>query len=434
MSAERKLSSNPSGSASLARDAEQRDHFRRRRLTRNRLLASGLLAAMGTIYVATHAVVEPGSWVLLIRAAAEAGVVGGLADWFAVTALFRHPLGLPIPHTAIVPNNKERIGATLSRFVEQNFLTREVLLRKLREAELGARLAAWLAAPQTAPLVATWVTGLMPQLIRAIENPELHAVLDRTLGDQLRRVDLAPILGQLIEIVTRSGEADALFESLLDAGTAWLKENDPRIQELVDSHTRWWIPKPINRRIAKAVLDGLTELLTELRDPQSDTRQKLRDDLSGFLQDLAQSPEQRERINAAKDRLLSHPQLHAWLEALWKDLSETVLRDLASPSPRSRAALDQAIRSTARILATDQTMLIHVNAGIERLALALVVKRREIASVIEEVVRRWDARTLSDRLELVVGSDLQYIRMNGTLVGAGVGALIFLTSHLFGLR
>ena len=136
----------------------------------------------------------------------------------------------------------------------------------------------------------------------------------------------------------------------------------------------------------------------------------------------------------AKNRLLSHPQLQAWLEALWKDLQETVLRDLESPSPRTRAALEQAISSMARMIATDQTMLMHVNAGIERLALALVVKRRQIASVIEEVVHRWDARTLSDRLELVVGSDLQYIRMNGTLVGAGVGALDFVASHLFGLR
>ncbi len=418
----------------LPLDPERRDRLRRRRLTRNRLVASALLAAMATIYVATHAVAEAGSWILLLRACAEAGVVGGLADWFAVTALFRHPLGLPIPHTAIVPNNKERIGAALSQFVEQNFLTRVVLLRKLREAELGARLAAWLAAPQTAPLLATWVTNLVPQLIRALENPELHVVLDRTLGDQLRRVDLAPTLGQLIEIVTRSGEADALFDSLLDVGTAWLKKNDVRIQELVESHQRWWIPRRINRRIAKAMIEGLTDLLTGLRNPRSDTRQKLRDDLSGFLLDLTQSPQQRERINMARDRLLSHPQLQAWLEALWKDLSETVLRDLESPSPRTRAALEQAIRSMARMLATDQTMLMHVNAGIERLALALVVKRREIASVIEEVVHRWDARTLSDRLELVVGSDLQYIRMNGTLVGAGVGALIFVASHLFGLR
>ena len=420
--------------ASAPLDAELRDKLRRRRLTRNRLLASSLLAAMATSYVATYAVAEPATWLLLIRAGAEAGVVGGLADWFAVTALFRHPLGLPIPHTAIIPNNKERIGATLSHFVEQNFLTRVVLLRKLREAELGPRLTAWLAAPQTAHLLATWATQLMPQLIRAVENPELYELLDRALGNELRRVDLAPILGRLIEIITHSGEADALFESVLDAGAHWLAENDPRIQEMVESRSRWWIPKPINRRIAKAVLDGLTDLLTELRDARSETRQMLRADLSRFLQDMAQSPEQRGKINAAKDRLLSHPQLQAWLETLWKDLSETVLRDLASPAPRSRAALEQAIRSIARVLANDATMLVHINAGIERLALALVVKRREIASVIEEVVRRWDARTLSDRLELVVGSDLQYIRMNGTLVGAGVGALIFIASHLFGLR
>lgn len=431
---ERDSSPAPSDRASAPLDIELRDRLRRKRLARNRLLASGLLAAMATMYAATHAVAEPATWILLIRAGAEAGVVGGLADWFAVTALFRHPLGLPIPHTAIVPNNKDRIGATLSHFVEQNFLTRVVLLRKLREAELGPRLTAWLAAPQTAHLLATWATELMPQLIRAVENPELHELLDRALGNELRRVDLAPFLGRLIEIITHSGEADALFESILDAGVQWVAKNDPLIQEMVEARSRWWVPKPINRRIAKALLDGVTDVLTELRDSRSKTRRLLRADLSRFLQDMAQSPEQREKINAAKDRLLSHPQLKAWVETLWKDLSETILRDLASPSPRSRAALEQAIHSIARVLADDTTMLVHVNAGIERLALALVVKRREIAGVIEEVVHRWDGRTLSDRLELVVGSDLQYIRMNGTLVGAGVGVLIFIASHLFGLR
>jgi uncharacterized membrane-anchored protein YjiN (DUF445 family) len=415
-------------------DAELRDVLRRRRLTRNRLLATGLLAAMATIYVATYAIAEPATWLLLIRAGAEAGIVGGLADWFAVTALFRHPLGLPIPHTAIVPNNKERIGATLSHFVEQNFLTRVVLLRKLRDAELGPRLTTWLATPQTAHLLANWATQLLPQLIRAVENPELHELLDRSLGNELRRVDLAPLLGRLIEIITHSGEADALFESLLVAAARWLAENDPLILEMVETRSRWWVPKPINRRIAKAVLDGLTDLLTELRDSRSETRRMVRTDLSRFLQDMAQSPEQREKINQAKERLLTHPQLKAWVETLWKDLSETVLRDLASPSPKSRAALEQGIGSIARALADDATMLARINSGIERLALALVVKRREIASVIEEVVHRWDARTLSERLELVVGSDLQYIRMNGTLVGAGVGALIFIASHLFRLQ
>jgi uncharacterized membrane-anchored protein YjiN (DUF445 family) len=176
------LSPNLAQNGPISRDGEERDRLRRRRLSRNRLLATGLLAAMGTIYIGTHAVAQPDTWVLLVRAAAEAGVVGGLADWFAVTALFRHPLGLPIPHTAIIPNNKERIGATLSQFVEQNFLTRMVLLRKLRDAELGARLAAWLAAPETAPLIATWATNLLPQFIRAVENPELHELLDRTMG------------------------------------------------------------------------------------------------------------------------------------------------------------------------------------------------------------------------------------------------------------
>jgi uncharacterized membrane-anchored protein YjiN (DUF445 family) len=375
----------------------------------------------------------PGFWARLVRAAAEAGVVGGLADWFAVTALFRHPLGLPIPHTAIVPKNKDRIGATLRQFVEQNFLTREILLRKLREAGLAERFAAWLAAPETAPLIADWLTKLAPQILAGIEKSEILRLLARTAGERLGAAARAPGRG-LGDVVMRSGAADALIDALSARGTKWLNENDQRIQAIVETKSRWWVPKTINRRIAKAVIDGLSEVFAELSQPGSERRRELQRELLGFLGDLASSPEWSERIDAAKERVLAHPRLRAWLDRLWHDLSDSFLRDLESPSPKTRATLERAIRALARFVATDETVMTHVNAAVERLALTVVVRRHQIAGVIEEVVRRWDAATMSERLELVVGSDLQYIRMNGTLVGAGVGALIFGASQLAGLQ
>ena len=414
--------------------ADPRDQARRARLRRNRLLATALLVMMAVLYVVTYLVPEPAIWVRVVRAAAEAGVVGGLADWFAVTALFRHPLGLPIPHTAIVPKNKDRIGATLRGFVEQNFLTREILLRKLREAGLAERFAAWLAAPETAPLMADWLTRLAPQILAGIEKSEILRMLARTAGERLGAVDLAPLLSRLADVLMRSGAADALIEAVATRGTTWLDENDTRIQAIVEAKSRWWVPKAINRRIAKAVIDGLSEVLGELNVPDSGRRRALERELRDFIRDLAASPEWRERIEAARDRVLAHPRLRAWIERLWHDLSGALLRDLESPSPKTRAALARAIRAFARFLATDATIMMHVNAAIERLALTVVLRRHQIAGVIEEVVRRWDAATITARLELVVGSDLQYIRMNGTLVGAGVGALIFGASRLAGLQ
>src|SRR5579883_907137 len=197
----------PSGEgAEWGRIASRRsDEVSRRRLRRNRILATSMLTAMGAVFAATRMVPEPGFWTSLIQSGAEAGMVGGLADWFAVTALFRHPLGLPIPHTAIIPTNKDRIGRTLGRFVENNFLTPEVLFRKLRQLQVGRRFANWLAVPATAGFIADSLTSALPYLIRSLRNRDLHDFVQRAFGE-VSPPDVAPILGHAIRLITTSGE------------------------------------------------------------------------------------------------------------------------------------------------------------------------------------------------------------------------------------
>jgi uncharacterized membrane-anchored protein YjiN (DUF445 family) len=408
------------------------DEAARQRLRRNRAVATGLLVAMGAVFVGTHLVPSPGFVTLLIRAGAEAGLVGGLADWFAVTALFRHPLGLPIPHTAIIPSNKDRIGRTLGRFVERNFLTREILLRKLRDIQLGRRIAEWLAKPQTASVIAAWITAALPYLVRALGNRELHGFVQRTVGEQIRNADLAPIVGRVIRMLTASGEADVLFDRAIGIAVQWLEENRSRIDQLISERSRWWIPKAIDRRIAAAIVNGIAELLGNLRNPDSDAREKFREALTELVEDLLHSPEQREQINASKNRIINHPDVQAWLASVWSEASRVALEDLAKPSSQTRKALEKAISLVAKALAHDKAMQRHIDVFVERLATQLIEWRGEIGSFIAEVVKNWDTRTLSDRLELVVGSDLQYIRMNGTVVGACAGCMIFLVTRLFG--
>ncbi|QRM32540.1 DUF445 domain-containing protein [Microvirga sp. VF16] len=403
----------------------------RQRLRRNRNLATGLLLGMGATYVATHLVREPGFGTLLVRSGAEAGIVGGLADWFAVTALFRYPLGLRIPHTAIIPNNKDRIGRTLGRFVERHFLTEEILLAKLRKAHAGQRIAEWLAAPQTAPLIADTIIAAIPHLIRTLESHDIHDFANRTLGEQLRQADLAPIIGRAIEMTTTSGEADVLFERAIGIAVGWLEDNRSQIDDLVRERSRWWIPKAIDRRIAAAIVSGIMDLLQGLAQPDSDVRLKFRDALAGLIDELLNSPEQREQLNASKNRILNHPDVQAWIASVWGELSQTMLDDLAQPSSKMRSALEQGLHLVGRTLASDHVMQRHIDEALERLAAYLTTWRGEIGGFIAEVVRTWDTRTLTDRLELVVGSDLQYIRMNGTVVGACAGCLIFLLTSLF---
>jgi uncharacterized membrane-anchored protein YjiN (DUF445 family) len=409
--------------------SDRSDVVRRKRLRRNRLLATVMLASMGAVFVATRMVPEPGFLTLLIQASAEAGMVGGLADWFAVTALFRHPLGVPIPHTAIIPNNKDRIGRTLGRFVENNFLTPEVLFRKLRQLEVGRRVASWLAAPATAGLIAHSITSALPHLIRSLRSRDLHDFLQRAFGEEFSHADVAPLIGHAIRLLTASGEADVLFDRAIEIAIRWIKDNRAQLDKLISEHSRWWIPKAIDRRIASAIMDGVTEVLTGLLDPESGARAKFRADLVGIVTDLLNSPEQRQHVNNAARRLFAHPDTRAWLSSIWKELCNAAVDDLARPESRLSIALEKPISLVAQTLATDEVMQQHIDDAVERLAYSLISWRTEIGAFIAEVVRSWDTRTLVERLELVVGSDLQYIRMNGTIVGACAGCLIFIAAH-----
>jgi uncharacterized membrane-anchored protein YjiN (DUF445 family) len=416
------------GHAAPADASADVDTLRRRRLTRNRLLATSMLAAMGAVFVASHLVPEPGFLTLLIRAGAEAGMVGGVADWFAVTALFRHPLGLPIPHTAIVATNKDRIGRTLGRFVESNFLTPEVLLPKLRQLQAGRRAAEWLAVPASAGLIARGVASVLPRMMGALQSRDLHDFVQRAFGDAFR-LDVAPAIAHAVRALTASGEADVLFDRALSVAVRWIGDNREELDQLIRQRSRWWIPKAIDRRIAAAILDALADLMTDLQDHGSDARTKFRAALEGVVTDLLNSPAQRAQVNDAARRLFAHPDTRAWLASVWNELCDAAGADMAQPRPRLTAALEKPIALMARTLAADAVMQQHIDGAVERVALAFIGWRAEIGAFIAEVVRNWDTRTLVERLELVVGSDLQYIRMNGTVVGACVGCLIFIATR-----
>jgi uncharacterized membrane-anchored protein YjiN (DUF445 family) len=410
--------------------APEGERASRGRLRRSRLVATSMLVGMGVIFVATHLIANPGFGTLLIQSGAQAGMVGGVADWFAVTALFRHPFGLPIPHTAIIPKNKDRIGRTIGRFIERNFLTREALLPKFRELHAGARIADWLASPTTSPLIAGSLSAVLPRIIRSLRHPDLAEFLQRMASDQLAHVDVAPLVARALALLTASGEADILLDRISEAALAWIEKNRAQIDRLVIERSRWWIPRAVDRRVAKAIADGLTEVLDGLRRPSSGASSKFRETVASTVDELLNSPEQRQKLNAGARRLLTHPEARSWLISVFHELCETALEDLRQPSSRLRTGLEKPISVMAEVLGGDVVMQQHVDEMVERAAEALIAWRSEIGAFVTEVVRKWDTPTLSDRLELVVGSDLQFIRMNGTLVGAMAGSVIFTLSYL----
>ena len=397
-----------------------------RRLNRSRALATGMLAVAATIFALSLAFPNPSGWLLLVRSVAEAALVGGLADWFAVTALFRRPLRLPIPHTAIVPANKDRIGEGLARFLDRNFLTGDLLIPELRALRIADRLAAWLADRRNAAALGSEIAKALPFVLRAVDDSQIKAFLGGALGAQLRSASLGPLAAQIVRVLTAAGYHEAVLDSALDYARDFLSRNEERLLEAVTERRRRWIPRAINREIARAMLRGAGELIDDLRQPDGAARQDLLAAIDELASELAASPEP-----AGRDgRVLNQPELQAWIAASWDKGRDLALADLAGPSSRVRRALALAIASIGETLRADSDMRERLDAALEAILAEALPWRGELIRIVAEVVRKWEPRAFSDRIELAVGADLQYIRMNGTVVGGLVGGGLYLLSLL----
>jgi uncharacterized membrane-anchored protein YjiN (DUF445 family) len=399
-----------------------------KRLRQSRAAAAGMLAIAAMVFAGTLAVSDPNAWVLLLRSVAEAALVGGLADWFAVTALFRRPLHLPIPHTAIVPANKDRIGEGLARFLDRNFLTRELLILELRALRVSERLAAWLADRRNAAALAGEIAKALPFLLRAVDDSQIKAFVGRALGAQLRNTDLAPLAAQMVRMLTAAGYHEAVLDRLLDYARAFLARNEDRLLETVAERKRSWIPRAINREIARAMLRGAAELIDDLHQPDGAARQSLLAAIDEMTSELASGAEL--SPESARARLLKQPELQAWIAASWDKARDLALADLAAPSSRLRRTLALAIASIGETLSADAAMRERLDVAFEAVLAEALPWRGELIRFVAEVVRKWEPRGFSDRIELAVGADLQYIRMNGTIVGGLVGGGLFLLSLL----
>ena len=397
-----------------------------RRLGRVRALASGLLAAAGTMFIATLLIPKPGIWVMLARSVAEAALAGGLADWFAVTALFRRPLGLPIPHTAIVPANKDRIGEGLARFLDRHFLTREVLIPELRSLNLAAGAAAWLAEPRNAAAAAAEITKALPLLLRAADDRKVKSFLARTLGAQLRATPVAALVGQFMQLLMAAGYHERVLDGALDYAQSFLAQNEERLLEGVAQRRRRWIPRTINREIARAMLRAAGELLDDLRKPDGAARESLLATINEFAASFAAAP----ALIASRSKLLKRPEIQSWISDAWDKVRDVLLGDLEATPSRTRRALAITIGSVGEALTADAEMRERLDMLIETIAVEALPWRTELIRFVTEVVRQWEPRSFSDRIEAAVGADLQFIRINGTIVGGVVGGGLYAISLL----
>ena len=390
-----------------------------------RLVATGLLVAMALLFVIAslpHAA-HP-AWGF-VRAFAEAGMVGGLADWFAVTALFRHPLGLPIPHTAIIPRNKDRIGATLAGFLRSNFLIPSVIARRMARLDVAGGLGRILARP---PEGGRRRGGkLAVALLESVADDRVGSLVKGFAVQRLRSLQIAPLLGQLLAAAMAEGRHRPLIDAAIDWAGRTLEANEAlfrkMIHERAGSILRW---TGLDETLSTKILEGMFRLLAEVADdPDHPLRAKAEEGLADFAERLQHDPLLRARIDRLRDSLLANPALALWLDGLWQSARTAMLRALRDPEAALAGRLGETLRQFGATLQSEPRLRIAVNRFARRAIAGVAATYGDaIVTLVSETVRGWDARTITDRLEHAVGRDLQYIRVNGTLVGGLVGLAI----------
>lgn len=397
------------------------------------LVATALLALSATLFAATFLDPDPGFWTTLVRRVTEASVAGGMADWFAVVALFRRPLGLPIPHTAVIPRNKERIARGISRFVERHFLNSSAVAARLRTADLAGLVATWLSRPENAAAVADRSAEALAAVVAGIPEEELKGFVRAAALRGISSLDVAPLLSQAAEIAYETGRHQQLYDYLLGEARGWLAENPRRLQEIVAERTAWWVPQKIDRRLADLVADEAATLLDRMAAPEADARREFDTLIRHLITELRTSERWRERAEGVKCDILASERLHEALDHAADELRRLTLEAMSERRSAVRETILQIAQAFARRLATDEDLRRRLERRVVWLARSSVEPWRPgIGRFMADVVRGWDARTVADRLEALVGRDLQYVRINGTLVGGFIGGVLFLITHWAG--
>lgn len=410
------------------------DEMRAHRLRRMKQNASGLLLFSAAIFIATFAYTDgSGGWGY-VRAAAEAAMVGGVADWFAVTALFRHPLGIPIPHTALIPRGKDSIGRGLGEFVQRNFMDPTALVTRIREADPAGRIGEWLAQPANAAAAARQAAGVISAIAESVNEDEVQDSIREMAAARIETIEVAPVLGSLIDKAVAGGHHEALITAGLHSIIKSISENRELLRSRIGEESPWWVPEQIDDVVFEKLYVSLLRFVGEIADnPEHDVRRLLNDRTVTLVHQLKTTPEMRERGEDLKRQLIQHPDFTAWTDGLWDALKNHLAAAADKPDSDLRKRLEQLALSTGARLGSDPDLRTKVDAWIGNLGAHLAERSGpEIASLIATTVQRWDADETSRRLELQVGRDLQFIRINGTLVGGLVGLLIHAAIEIFG--
>ncbi|MGF3056806.1 DUF445 domain-containing protein [Microbacterium sp. YY-01] len=413
------------------------DRERLQRLRRMKAVALGALLAMAVLFVVSFWLQGRVPALGYARAAAEGGMVGALADWFAVTALFRHPMGIPIPHTAIIPRRKDEIGRSLGEFVETNFLSGDVVRAKLDETRVAQRLGAWLSDPTekegvtNAERVAAEGATIATAVLHALSDDDVRDVITDLARTHLVAPEWGPPAGAWLQRVVDVDAHHPAVDLAVDSISNWLQANEHVFQGLFSQRLPSWVPSLAHRLVDDTVY---REAVKFMQAVQHDPHHKARRALDGYLARLADAlqhdPTMRGRLENAKTNLFDSPRVAALAAEAWHSAKNGLLAALDNPHSALRQRARSALAEVGQRLTTEEALHNRVNTWVTDAAVFAVDRyRHDIASIITDTIEKWDPAETTEKIELMVGRDLQYIRLNGTIVGALAGLAIYTIAH-----
>lgn len=396
-------------------------------LSTMRLIAGGLLVVMAMIYLLAVTRLDQGAHWGYVRAFAEAALVGGLADWFAVTALFRRPLGLPIPHTAVIPRSKERIADALGEFVAVNFLAPAVISERLRNTDLATSLGRQLADPITARRFADGVMDALPAIADLLDDEVVSDFMRRQISEFSRDRRLAGAIGRGLKLLTDNGRHQPLLDAAIQEGWRALEQHEESIRAQVRARTSWaWRIISLDTRASDAMINAIEDTLRQMAEqPDHPARLRLTEMLQKFADDLQNSPQLRAQIESAVADLMTHPAVQGYFTDLWQALKAAIRTGAGAPDSSARVAVADGITRFGEALLADPAVVETINRRLRALLTEISGRHgRDVGTLISETIRSWDTATVVEKLEQNVGPDLQYIRINGTVIGGLIGLTI----------
>ena len=392
-----------------------------------RALATAMLAGMAAIFIAASGLDHGHPAWGFVRAFAEAGLVGGIADWFAVTALFRHPLGIPIPHTAIVPRNKDRIGDALANFLKDNFLTPSVVARRMKTLDVAGAIGRFLSQPPGEGRLRRGGSRLLADILESLDQERLGGMVKAALAERMRRIEIAPLLGQTLDAAITRERHVPMVDGIVTWAGRTLDANEDLIRDMVHQRAGKFLRMVgLDEKLADAIVDGLRKLTIDMAvDPHHPLRAKAEEGLAHLANGLQHDPEMRAKVEDWKSEMIENEAVSAWLGGVWEKSRAGLLKGARDPDAALAGKFGEALRQLGETVQAEPRLKAAINQFARRATIGMVASYGDgIVTLVSDTVRAWDARTVSDRLEGAVGRDLQYIRINGTLVGGLVGLFI----------